>query len=871
MSAPSDPTAELEAVREKARALSDEHRYATQAALLRDALPLARAAGDLRSTIDMLFLLANGCNSTLTPRRQREACVELVALLESEDAARKVAPELDEELYAGCRHWYTSCAYDNLAHATGCAEGYNSEGMYSSVQEGIHKCLETGKTQCVVCFREYAVEVSLAADDLDLATSQALALAQRDPSRATHDRRAVSWKDLGRIHLLRGDLEGAEACFRRGHEVAAEYHDPLDMQRAIQQHLRVTYALMGQPERLAAFVAEAPLPPPAPAGECPLHEYLAAQAEAVELACAGDLAGAAALHERWAGVHDHNGHLAHWFEERTRLAAVLTLAGDRERAGAVAEETAARARAARNWITLRRLAALEQGAFPPSPLAGLAPLASGPFAAGEEGRASSGASSPLAAGAPSEGEGDGERAATEQAPSAPEPDGPWLEQLRAWQAELHQANAYEEVLARIAAELLEASPATVESARDAWAFLTATRWCLDGAVRPAALWAQAARVARRWPEDAQVCVSLARVAELAREAEGPSDAERPDAAEVEALYRKALQLDPEHPGVHYEAGLFHARRGEMGEAERCLARAARLDRTWAPAALALAQVYRDTDRPGAAVDVLALALRSGCDDEDVLQEAGLDALRDGRHQLAATCFEQLRARGADWPWASYYLASALLELGRAEEAGAAAEAAARENEAAAFPALAIRAAAAAAQGDHASARRSIEEALGFPLARAVQLTPAGLAAALSRLLRAAQAAGAEAAGELPERLVTRTLRAGLVRDDWLAEQREASAAAPEEVQVYEVTFDQELLASWSEDPACPPWEQGWPGYHVAWYVLAPTPERAVELAAALQRRCADLPPQLREVREASGRLYHDKPGVVEQSVRERLA
>src|SRR5690606_18120979 len=103
--------------------------------------------------------------------------------------------------------------------------------------------------------------------------------------------------------------------------------------------------------------------------------------------------------------------------------------------------------------------------------------------------------------------------------------------------------------------------ATVESARDAWAFLLATRWCLDGALRPAALWAQAARVARRWPEDAQVQAALARAGELVREAEGTSEAERPSAAEVEALYRKALQLDPEHPGVHYEAGLFHARRG----------------------------------------------------------------------------------------------------------------------------------------------------------------------------------------------------------------------------------------------------------------------------------------------------------------------
>jgi hypothetical protein len=45
--------------------------------------------------------------------------------------------------------------------------------MHGCISDGIQVCQRTGKLECVNCFREYAAEVYLAADDLPMALHQA--------------------------------------------------------------------------------------------------------------------------------------------------------------------------------------------------------------------------------------------------------------------------------------------------------------------------------------------------------------------------------------------------------------------------------------------------------------------------------------------------------------------------------------------------------------------------------------------------------------------------------------------------------------------------------------------------------------------------
>ena len=98
----------------------------------------------------------------------RERAIELIALLESEEQCRKIQPDMALPLFEGLAYQFSSCAYENLAEATGQMEGYNSEGLQACIADGLQICRQTGKLSCVGCFREYSCDVYMSADDSEI-------------------------------------------------------------------------------------------------------------------------------------------------------------------------------------------------------------------------------------------------------------------------------------------------------------------------------------------------------------------------------------------------------------------------------------------------------------------------------------------------------------------------------------------------------------------------------------------------------------------------------------------------------------------------------------------------------------------------------
>jgi len=151
----------------------------------------------------------------------RERAIELIAIFENEEQARKIEPELSLEEYEGIRYSMCACAYEVLAEATGDLEGYNSEGMQECLTGGIEVCQRIGKLSCIGCFREYACDIHRAADDSELARyhcNQVLKQAEDFSDRG--DRRWLATLKLGSIDILEGQHDIARQKMEKAYELS---------------------------------------------------------------------------------------------------------------------------------------------------------------------------------------------------------------------------------------------------------------------------------------------------------------------------------------------------------------------------------------------------------------------------------------------------------------------------------------------------------------------------------------------------------------------------------------------------------------------------------------------------------------------------
>ena len=127
-------------------------------------------------------------------------------------------------------------------------------------------------------------------------------------------------------------------------------------------------------------------------------------------------------------------------------------------------------------------------------------------------------------------------------------------------------------------------------------------------------------------------------------------------------------LAAEKPRVFLRAGQHFQAQLEYGEAERCLARAFRLDRRDGAIARNLSELYRMTDRPKDALHVLDLSLREGSQDQQAAFDAGMLAFRERQFQASLTYLERYESQAGVVPWVNYYRSISLFELGQYERA-----------------------------------------------------------------------------------------------------------------------------------------------------------------------------------------------------------
>jgi tetratricopeptide (TPR) repeat protein len=410
--------------------------------------------------------------------------------------------------------------------------------------------------------------------------------------------------------------------------------------------------------------------------------------------------------------------------------------------------------------------------------------------------------------------------------------------------------------------VLNVPPTEATHPADAARLLQLAQELITDDERGAEVWQWAEGIATLHPQDATVLNLLAVLGDTLRDQSEDLEELIP-ADRIAHLFKTSLDLDPFHVRNHARAGAYHLHADNLGEAERCLARGFRLDRSNNFLALRLARVYRMTERPRDALAVLDMALREDADDPEVAWDAGLTAFNLEQWDAALMYFDVYEGMEPDRPWANYYRAISLLELERPNDALEAIAEEERRSRDRPWPTTVLRACAHAVLGDLDGLRQRIKTVLATPLVEVDYLTVRGVSSLSERLWKASTKLPLEdpLRGDLNERL----LRAGVMPDDYFDWFR-MRGEKQEDVNYYRCVVLQPLDENWKTWPGCLSGQEDWNAYFILWGVLALDEEEAEERVLKWQAKCYPLPAKVVKV-ELQHEGYTDKPGVVWQGER----
>lgn len=786
----------------------------------------------------------------------RERAVELIAILENEEQVRQIQSDFSREQYDYLVYSMSSCAYENLAEATGQLEGYNSDGMHACITDGIQICRRTGKIGCVSCFREYACDVYLAADDADIAGHQCrLVMEQEGAWSDRGDRRWLATSKLAWLQALHGRFDEALETIDRALEFTQAEAVSLKFESRIRTLLaRDTIRLASG---LSAIIDTDPAFTQMPsAEECPAFEHMLDMNAALLSAQRENWEEAANLLTHWdQRLQKCNGtHL--WFETRLRLIAVRRMSGQHKQAESLARQLEQRARTANDYLTLRRLELLLD-TDKPSPLA----IAASPRRAESTDTQVTGIESSSTA----VDENTAMPEAETQTP--PTPLSQLIESFRVRMNELMQEPTPEK-FESVRADVLSVGADQATHPDDVCGLLHLMGYLVGAGDDGEDVWKWANALAAPHRTNSVALSVLGVLGDALRSCPNESLAEKITAERTEQLFRKSLELDAAKPRNFLRAGDHFAAEDNQGEAERCFARAFRLDRIDGNIVRRLADLYANTERPRDALHVLDVSLREGSSDSQVAFDAAMLAFRLKQYDATLTYLEKFEQLAGPNLWTDYYRGVCHYEQGDFQRCLDCLDQEEVQAGATDWHLELMRCVAKARLGDEPGARLHLKMVMETPLFKVDFLSSSGIAELLQRLCVVAEEVFRDIA--LVAQLETRLLRSGLMPDSWFQWQRESSNMKPaENVRLYRCLIHQPLDENWNEDPDRLSGQENWTMYITEWGVLAESEDAAREVALHFQARCYQLPAIVPEVME-SEESYTDIPGAVWQAGRFEL-
>ena len=843
----SDIDQQLQDLQQRAGDLISRCQFAGSSRLYGELRRRGRAEHRAQAYVTGTFFQMDQAQYLLDFQKMRERAVELIALLEDEEQVRQIQSDFPREQYDYLVYSMSSCAYENLAEATGQLEGYNSEGMHACIADGLQICRRTGKTGCVSCFREYACDVYLSADDADIAGHQCRLVMEQEGSWSDRgDRRWLATSKLAWLEALHGRFDEALTQMDR----ALSFTDGDAVSLKFESRLRTL--LVRDSIRLAAGLGPLMDADPAfermpAADECPVFEHAQDLNTALFAVQKQDWNEATQLLTRWdqrlqkcSGTHL-------WFETRLRLIAMKRLSGQQKQAESLAKQLEQRARTANDYLTLRRLQYLLDSDQP------------SPLAVAAEPRSVQGAVS----------QADPTDAADPTDPIDPtdeikSPLASHLKLLRERMTDL-MANPSEEKFDSLRADVLAVDAAQATEAEDVSGLLHLAGYLVGSGDDGEVVWKWANALAAPHRSRAVVLSLLGTLGDALRGSSNAALTEKITAERTEQLFRKSLELESSKPRNFLRAGDHFASEGNHSEAERCYARAFRLDRIDGNIVRRLADLYSNTDRPRDALHVLDVSLREGSIDAQVAFEAAMLAFRMKQYDSTLTYLDKFEELSGQNLWTNYYRGVCHYEQADYTKALECIDREEQIAESTGWHLELMRAVIKARLGDPTGAQPHVDTAVGTTLSEIDYLSPTGITELLQRLAMAAEEILRDA--NLAARTESRLLRSGLMPESWFQWKRESPDAKPvENIRLYRCLIQQQLDDTWQADPDRLHDQQDWDLYITEWGVLAESEEAATEIILGWQSRIHSLPASIQEIL-TSEESYTDIPGAVWQGAR----
>ncbi len=811
------------------------------------------------------YIFGTFCQMTLAHRQfqfevVRERAIELIAIFENEEQARKIEPELDLEEYEGLRYQMGACAYEVLAEATGELEGYNSEGMQECLTGGIEVCHRIGKLSCIGCFREYAYDIHQAADDYELARFHChQVMKQGEQFSERGDRRWLATLKLGTLDVYEGELELARQKFETAWELAQleTVNDIPAAKFGVAIELHFLNMIEGKPTdpRFDELVIGLP-----PRGECVEYDLDRDYVDAMKLALSAKWDQAEELLAKWHRFCKQQKSISRWLESGIRLVACKRLRGDLAAAKRIAAPLEAAATKANDWSSLRRLNSCLDQSVSITPIGTI--VKNSKLHPGDNTRTNT------------SDDGHSTRPPYHEL-STDTPLYSWLNDLG---ERLHKAldeQGEELDIDTFRDELMLSQNRDWSDPEDIARALHYMTYLVTPGADFKRIWEWANKMVQGFQETGYLISILARLGMAISAAERFNQITKIDFENfngslpptlisnerLDQLVRKSLQLDSSGVNNNFRAAEVFEYIDNLGEAERCYARAFKLDRSRADAALALAKIYSITDRNSDSHYVLDLCIREGGDSPELYFEAAMRAHNLGMYELLVSYLNTFLERYPPMQWVYYYLAIGLLETKKPEESLDAIRKEVSEFKGEGIHIESILAAANAQLGNNAVAAKAVEKSFQMSLWEIDDLTSEGVSSALERLWRAAKLMGNKG---LKSKMERRLLCSGFAPEEYFVEQR--ASQKPKDINLYHVTVLQPLDEDWENSLDRLPDQEDWSGYIAHWGVLAENEEQAEELALAEQAKCYPLEPEVLEVESAEEPL-HDRIGVVFQGVR----